>query len=163
MQRRELITPGAVIAPVGHAGRQRRQWPQPRREGGVGGSGSESSTSARRTYDPASRVSRQAFLPAKPMPGALGDGAVDRPAVVDEAVGAEVGGALAEPGDEPVAGGGEVVVVVDRGAVRGGEAGVRGEPAAGPSGGGAARGAAASPAGRARRGRGASAPRGGAG
>ena len=49
MQRVASITPGATNAPVGQAGMHAVHFPQLRRDGGLDGSGIETSSSASRT------------------------------------------------------------------------------------------------------------------
>ena len=91
MQRRESITPGAIIAPVGQASTHLVQAPQtlaglwlgfdqavlilgisPELEGGLGAKGSPKSMvviiSERKTHEPNSGVMSMAFLPMRPMP-----------------------------------------------------------------------------------------------
>ena len=68
MHRRASITPGATIAPVGHAGMHARHVPQPRLLGLSGGRRSDNRISASITYEPASRVISDACLPVNPMP-----------------------------------------------------------------------------------------------
>ncbi len=134
MQRREFDHPGGGDRPGGTGGQAGAAVPaspprsrcgrQRQREQHLG----EEDVRPRLAGDQAGVLAREADA------GALGDRSVDRPAVVDEAVGAQIAGALAQPGDEAVAGGGEMVVVVDGAAPRAAQTGVGGDPAAGTSG-----------------------------
>ena len=54
--------------PYAHPGMQAVQWPQPRLLAWSGGSATESTISARSTYEPAVRVMSWLCLPLKPMP-----------------------------------------------------------------------------------------------
>src|SRR5437870_110088 len=68
MQRRDSITPGARIAPVGHSLRQRVQEPHDLRSGWSSGSASVVTISPSITHDPAAGVRISAFLPYQPRP-----------------------------------------------------------------------------------------------
>ena len=117
------------MAPVGQAGMHALQCPHPRRDGvstgrvdGHGDAG-EHHVRARRRRD------ERGVLAGEADAGPLRDRTIERPAVVDEPLGAEDVDPAAQPVDEGVTPPGEEVVVVD-GAIRVRDARVRSEASA---------------------------------